>query len=253
MDDDFILLDGLDQYGLSSNQGHTAATSPIQPRQLYETLPVSSETRRIRVLDLHSAPTHDSPLYGTLRLVALQDCPRFAALSYVWGLRSPSEDEIIICNDCAIRITKNCRDALSTLRSRFGSLSIWVDAICINQEDDIDKGSQIPLMEEIYTWAYAVYVWLGPSSDKSDRAICWLSKASSFTRYPVDLPWHDGRKSRNFFVGQLWHVLWLLWTYIIRSSSKSIPNVVSQNVRTHKSYMQLELRRLGYFWIEASG
>lgn len=227
MDSDLILLDDLDQRGLSSNQGYTSATPRIQPGQLYETLPVSSETRSIRVLDLHGAPTYSSPLYGNLRLVALQDCPKFAALSYVWGLRSSSEDETITCNDCALRITKNCRDALSTLRNRFGSLTIWVDAICINQEDDSDKASQIPLMEEIYTWAYAVYVWLGPSSDSSDRAIRWLTKASTFTRYPIDVPWHDGRKTRNFFVGQLWHVLWLLWTYSIRGTSKSTLHFVS--------------------------
>lgn len=227
MDDDLILLDDLDQQGLSSSQGYTTATYLMQPGQLYETLPVYSGTRSIRVLDLHGAPTYDSPLYGNLRLVALKDCPRFAALSYVWGLRSASEDGIITCNDCDLRITKNCRDALLALRNRFGFLSIWVDAICINQEDNIEKASQIPLMEEIYTWSYAVYVWLGPSCDKSDRAVRWLSKASTFTRYPIEVPWHDARRPRNFFAGQLWHVLWLLWTYSVRCTSKSILDSVS--------------------------
>ncbi|KAH9204993.1 heterokaryon incompatibility, partial [Leptodontidium sp. 2 PMI_412] len=70
--------------------------------------------------------------------------------------------DTIQCNDgTAIAITTNCRDALIALRKRYGRLTIWIDAICINQQDIEEKSKQIQLMEEIYSWSERVIVWLG--------------------------------------------------------------------------------------------
>ncbi|PVH71482.1 HET-domain-containing protein [Cadophora sp. DSE1049] len=93
------------------------------------------------------------------------------ALSYVWGQYSEPRDKLL-CNDgCAVDITANCRDALQIIRKRktTGITTIWVDSICINQSDDTEKASQIPNMEEIYSWAEVVYVWLGQGNELSDR------------------------------------------------------------------------------------
>ncbi|KKY28420.1 putative ankyrin and het domain protein [Phaeomoniella chlamydospora] len=46
---------------------------------------------------------------------------------------------------------------------------IWVDAICINQEDNIEKSAQVALMGKIYQSAKSVTVWLGRErQDNSD-------------------------------------------------------------------------------------
>ncbi|PVH79129.1 heterokaryon incompatibility, partial [Cadophora sp. DSE1049] len=108
------------------------------------------------------------PLSGTLRIVSLQDCPRFMTLSYVWGEYSTPRDAIHCNEGTVITITTNCRDALIALRKRYGKLTIWVDAICINQQDIQERSKQISLMEEIYSWSERVIVWLGPG-DKSSR------------------------------------------------------------------------------------
>lgn len=47
-------------------------------------------------------------------------------------------------------ITANCYSALRHLRGDMGVLRIWVDCICINQADEKEKASQIPLMDRIY-------------------------------------------------------------------------------------------------------
>jgi Heterokaryon incompatibility protein (HET) len=47
-----------------------------------------------------------------------------------------------------------------------GCQSLWVDAICINHNDD--KAQQVANMHEIYKNAADVYIWLGPAKDDSD-------------------------------------------------------------------------------------
>jgi hypothetical protein len=186
---------------LGSVQGATAASSSTlllvsipapTPAQLYADLSLDEGKREIRVLDLDgpSQKSHfwsrnkddESPLTGRLRVVSLAASPRFTALSYVWGDYSELRD-VIVCNDgCRIEITTNCRDALLALRRRFGAVTIWVDAICINQAPNAtEKIPQIQLMEEIYSWAECTYVWLGPGDKKSDKAIDWLQDKSRGT------------------------------------------------------------------------
>jgi hypothetical protein len=52
-----------------------------------------------------------------------------------------------------------------------------VDALCINQEDNVEKGEQVQLMKAIYQGAKSVVAWLGPAADESDHLIDTLSHA----------------------------------------------------------------------------
>lgn len=181
--DDSVVVDlgstaGASQIGLLSN-----GTS-ISPRQIYQQLPLVPGT--IRVLDLDRAIDITAPLTGTLRVVQLKDCPDFTALSYVWGTGST---ESINCNGCAFPISSNCKEALTSLRSFDENVCVWVDAICVNQEDVAEKDVQIPMMGEIYTWARVVWVWLGPEDDRCTRAIESLKKVSRLRPPRFGPPW----------------------------------------------------------------
>lgn len=175
------------------------------PMQLYQSTPLDRESRHIRILDLHRekrSPTGSS-LTGTLRVVSLKTCPTFNALSYVWGtpdLDDASMQHTIICNGCAVPITKTCHAALSALRKVRGNIPIWVDSICINQKDNHEKEVQIPFMEEIYTWARTVYIWMGPGSERTNRAIARLkfSQSRGAPTFP-GIPWHDGRVAMTIY------------------------------------------------------
>lgn len=176
-----------------------ALSSSFTTAQLYQTLPLDRESRLIRILDLcPKKRSHDgSSLTGHLRLVSLKTCPAFNALSYVWGTSGVDDESMqhtIMCNGCAIPITRNCYLALSALQKVHANISIWVDSICINQKDRQEKEVQIPLMEEIYTWARTVYIWMGPGSEATDRAIARL-KFSQSRGAPTSpgTPWYDGR------------------------------------------------------------
>ncbi|KAE8394461.1 HET-domain-containing protein [Aspergillus alliaceus] len=93
----------------------------------------------------------------------------YEALSYVWG--SEMKPNTIILNGSAFSITQNLYTALTYLRHPQLERTIWVDAICINQDDDDEKSIQIPLMRAIYAQANRVIVWLGEAMADGDKAL----------------------------------------------------------------------------------
>lgn len=158
----------------------------LSPAQLYNSLPVG-ENRTIRLLDLdklpHRSDTDEEPLSGSLRVVSLTTRPSFTALSYVWGTYSTPHPDVLELRhsggpNVKLKISTNCRDALRALRRMHGSLCIWVDAICINQDDKAEKETQIKLMEYIYSWATEVYAWLGPGTAAFDRVTEWARRVA---------------------------------------------------------------------------
>jgi hypothetical protein len=52
----------------------------------------------------------------------------------------------------------------------------WVDALCINQVDNIEKSSQIPKMAQIYGEASNVRVWLGEEDEDSELALDFIGR-----------------------------------------------------------------------------
>jgi hypothetical protein len=95
--------------------------------------------------------------------------PLYTALSYEW--RSSNQDRRrILVNDTEFVVQQNSHDFLeqSMFISRAGSVKLWVDAICINQDtQDVrnqEKDHQIRLMGEIYSKAETVLVWFGDAT-----------------------------------------------------------------------------------------
>jgi hypothetical protein len=78
-------------------------------------------------------------------------------------------------DDEPVEVKVNLHAALRELRRRHLS-PIWVDALCINQENMYERGQQVLQMGLIYSRAVEVIMWLGPKEDNSDVAI----SASSF-------------------------------------------------------------------------
>jgi hypothetical protein len=149
-------------------------------RSLYALHSLAASKTSIRVLDLEANPKPDSQLkevvLGNLRVVDLNDKPVFTALSYVWGERSEPEKDVIHCEGYRIQITHNCWSALWHLQKVFRSVTIWIDAICINQDDAEEKKSQIPLMGTIFSSAQLVYIWLGKGTQETDEAMDYLDR-----------------------------------------------------------------------------
>jgi len=64
----------------------------------------------------------------------------------------------------------------------------WIDAICINQNDDIEKGHQVASMAKIYAKVSGVIVWFGEAADDSDRAIRAIRRAAEEQDAGLSMP-----------------------------------------------------------------
>ncbi|KAK4952143.1 hypothetical protein LTR10_010063 [Elasticomyces elasticus] len=141
----------------------------------------------IRILELKQGRT-GSPLVARLHSVSLSTCPVYEALSYTWGdcfdsdhpswkmYQSRLLEYRMRVHRSVIPITRNLHDALQQLRYPDRSRSLWVDAICIDQEHQEEKAYQIGHMRKIYGEAAQVLVWLGPADTDSSVAL-WVLRA----------------------------------------------------------------------------
>ncbi|KAH7014365.1 heterokaryon incompatibility protein-domain-containing protein [Microdochium trichocladiopsis] len=164
---------------------------------------ISRAHRQIRLLYLEGLPTtssRDVPdgyahLYGDLVLTDLDRSPPYIALSYVWGEHNHLDLQTIrirrpgSADDDAgqIPITENGYQALWHIRKNArGPICIWIDAVCINQDDHIELGHQVRYMGDIYSTAQCVYVWLGRGDEGTDRAMQYLrAVGNSSERMPI--------------------------------------------------------------------
>ncbi|XXH02304.1 hypothetical protein Hte_008676 [Hypoxylon texense] len=99
----------------------------------------------------------------------------FVALSYVWG--DPTNRREIYVNDVPVSVTASLESALRELRNHSRiqqGFYIWVDALCINQDDLDERSAQVGRMKDIYHKAWHVVIWLGPEENRSDLAMLAL-------------------------------------------------------------------------------
>lgn len=131
---------------------------------VYQTL--DSNRHEIRLL---TVKVDESPIITcTLNTVSLLDEPSFKALSYHWGCEKAPQ--LLLLDGEETEITANLDQALRQLRQENHG-PLFIDALCINQNDNPEKSEQVMLMKEIYSKATEVIAWLGPAEGQSDSAI----------------------------------------------------------------------------------
>lgn len=140
---------------------------PSARAALYQTLDTSkSETRLLRIL--HSTDS-GTVLHCELVTVPLDGLlPEYHALSYEWGPPDLSEVNSVLVNSHKAITTLNLWLALNHLaKNRY----YWIDFICINQGDLVERASQVALMTRIFNTAAIVEVWLGPENHLNSKAL----------------------------------------------------------------------------------
>jgi hypothetical protein len=96
----------------------------------------------------------------------------YIALSYVWGDANDTAE--IYLDGIKVAVRANLEAALLQLRKYpriQQGFRIWIDALCINQDDIEERARQVAIMKDIYASAWHVAVWLGPEANNSDLAI----------------------------------------------------------------------------------
>jgi hypothetical protein len=148
--------------------------------------------REIRLLQVRPGNTL-STISCDFLYVDLGSAKDYAALSYTWGTAAPSIP--ILLHGKVTLVSENLYLALLHLRKR-GVTLIWVDALCINQEDLAERARQVSHMEEVYRRTSIVWVWLGDSDEFSELAFDELHGMGQ------SLDW-DGAVPREHLVKEL--------------------------------------------------
>jgi hypothetical protein len=133
--------------------------------------PLDSSKNSIRLLYLMPG-NQNCEIRCTTKHFLAGRCPHYAAVSYTWG--DPSVIRRIWLNDEPFLVRQNLWDLLHQFRNDKTALILWIDAICINQDNVRERNDQVDLMSLIYKNAECVLVWLGAARDDSDLAIACL-------------------------------------------------------------------------------
>jgi hypothetical protein len=154
---------------------------------MYEPLKTFHSIRLIRV----STGTHAAGIHCSIEehdTESMQDAP-YIALSYVWGdavIRCP-----IVLDGRTLHVTSNLKEALVHLSKVLPDTLFWIDAICIDQRNPLERNHQVAQMRTIYGKAAEVIVWLGPAYRDTDRLLSLMKthhdcRSSEYCRLTID-------------------------------------------------------------------
>ena len=157
----------------------------------YRPLPTATSIRLLRVLTITSP--HDIEVHLETRDVRKKIY--YNCLSYTWGNPTPSVPSTsrssietvdwstpfipIICNGRTLLLSRSLCEALwyiSRSPANAQLSRIWIDAVCIDQQNPTEKAAQVLLMNDIYRLAQLVIVWVGPGSLDTKRALDTMRK-----------------------------------------------------------------------------
>ncbi|KAK1830849.1 heterokaryon incompatibility protein-domain-containing protein [Podospora conica] len=171
------------------------------------------------------------PLAGTIQHIVLPihdlefsngiPTPSYEALSYTWGAPGVTDQLYLHSRRDAhdpgqpqqahlLGLGENCALALRRLRFPDRERLMWVDAICINQNDIGERSAQVRIMHHIYKTASRVLIYLGEGDSDTDAAITILEDDANGRRHrTTDEPATDGHN--NLEVLQLMRFFSLPW------------------------------------------
>jgi hypothetical protein len=152
----------------------------MESRSIYDNCRLQDK-KSIRLLQI--VRTSPVPVLS-LHPYRIDEAPDYHALSYTWGNPLPPlapgaevYDETVKCVltyedvESNVSITRNLFDALCALAERSINGPLWIDAVCINQDNMNERQEQVTMMGQIYASAHEVIVWLGLASNLDKDAI----------------------------------------------------------------------------------
>jgi len=115
---------------------------------------------------------------------------QYEAISYTWGeplLTFP----LYVDDGTHVKVTVNLDHALRRLRLPATTRLLWADAVCIDQSNDAEKGTQIPLMTQIFRNAKGVLAWVG-GGEEEEEGMRQLNMLSRDNRHLISSQNHFG-------------------------------------------------------------
>lgn len=135
----------------------------VRSRDLFRYPDLAPDEVRTLIIE----PGHgDMPLRGVLERHKIGDPEKpYIALSYVWGKPKRKSSLQLAPSGRLVNITKNAEIVLLNVRERDRPQRVWIDGICINQEDVKERSHQVTLMGAIFSGASSVLIWLGEADE----------------------------------------------------------------------------------------
>ena len=126
----------------------------------------------------------------------------YDAISYTWADES-GDDTKCCClsigpHGLLLPITRNCDAVLRRVRKYTNR--VWIDAVCINQDDIQERGKQVDLMPKVYLGASRTLAYVGEASDDSDTVLRNLAAGVWTSPYLLSL----------FFARQYFSRVWVV-------------------------------------------
>ncbi|KAI1124679.1 heterokaryon incompatibility protein-domain-containing protein [Nemania abortiva] len=151
----------------------------------YQALPDGGKNH-IRIATIHPG-TSEQTIQIALRHERFDEdhIPDYEALSYAWGPLETEADMARIMLEHQkhslpfrrgrrrgwLGVRSNLASALKQLRLETKPRDIWIDSLCIDQDNEVQKGPQVAMMGNIYGRASRVIIWLGTEARDSNRAM----------------------------------------------------------------------------------
>jgi len=183
---------------------------------LYNDTPLHIDaSTNIRVLEILPADDEMAPIACILRVIALQDSPKYTALSYVWGPPTPARN--VFVNDEPFTVRENLWKFLHQARKDRRTCAFWTDAICIDQDNVPERTHQVSMMGKIYSEAELVIAWLGTATKYSAQ---WERAMKTIPAFKDDehgnfKRWYKvyGPSIMDLFDSPYWSRMWILQEY----------------------------------------
>ncbi|KAK3641186.1 hypothetical protein LTR56_011426 [Elasticomyces elasticus] len=180
---------------------------------------LDAEQRQVRLLSFKFNERRE--ILGHFTVVSLDQRPQYTALSYVWGSEPPNRLIWIDSQPFGVRPNLFAYMQLAAAEPTIGE-GMFIDAICINQNDILEKINQVALMGSLYELASEVIVWFGANYHwvpwlvtKHPAIVDPVVLRSCLLREPsARLTIEDAEEVRNEVRDRLvYHVYWSrIWT-----------------------------------------
>lgn len=157
--------------------------------QFEESLPLYKELNRdkkeIRLLVVEPGFEWE-PVRATFKQAFLTDSPKpkYETISYAWG--DATQRSTIYLHGKSLNVPASSEAALRRRRYDHKACVLWIDAICINQDDDSERGHQVGMMADIYGSTWRNLVWLGEDDRYTEAALDSIEELNEEFRRETD-------------------------------------------------------------------
>lgn len=156
--------------------------------------------QQIRLLNVFP-DDNDNPLRASVHRISLSTLPVYKTISYVWG--NPTRSASIDLDGKTLRIPQNTYNAIRRMRLADRPRALWIDAICINQDDLQERGQQLDLMGTIYRGSIANLIHLVDDTTQANRLCEFIEDVDKLVLNMFDGYENFGKTVRNSSNGDL--------------------------------------------------